>query len=70
MRTAFENAFNHFLNKYHAAVQIDTELGECDWDGERYYSLLNKSKKSWADAREAEAEFKKLWPKEDNGEAK
>ena len=52
-----KNAFNKFKNRYFAAVQTDTLLGDSKWGGEASISLERKAKLFWAQAAEAEKEF-------------
>jgi hypothetical protein len=58
--TDLEKAFNKFKNKYYTAVQTDTLLGECDNDGDKYFSLERNAKQFWKDSDQAEKEFLEL----------
>lgn len=60
--TPIEAAFQQFKNKHYTAVQIDTELGQCDYDA-KFCRLEKKSKQAWADVAKAEQELKELFPK-------
>lgn len=58
--TPIMQAFTKFKGKYHAAVQTDTLLGECDNNNDRFFRLEKKAKQFWTDAKTAEEEFLKL----------
>jgi hypothetical protein len=53
-----EKAFIKFKNKYYAAVQTDTLLGQCD--DNRVTTLEKKARLFWEQANDAEREFKQM----------
>jgi hypothetical protein len=57
--TNLEKAFIKFKNKYHAAVETDTLLGQCD-DEWKLAALEKKARSFWEQANEAEREFKQM----------